>query len=139
MTTAPSEEVTEVLLFPGEEDKVVSEILEQNVEKSQQEPASSVINAVPSSQQVFLTATPRPSETVVPFHPPAVAPRSVVGHSGPSLLSPNVLSSIQRQIPPHFGNQFRPSIIRSQGSTFVALPPKVQPVFDTFLCQQHPG
>lgn len=126
-------------LFQGEVDKVVPEISENVSEKSQQEPASSVVNSAPSTQQVFPAATSRPSETVLSLHAQPVAPRSVLSPASPSFLSPNVLSSIQRQTPPHFGNPFRPSIIRSQGATFVALPPKVQPVFDSFLCQQHPG
>ncbi|KAH9404608.1 hypothetical protein TYRP_000434 [Tyrophagus putrescentiae] len=115
ITTVAPEEVTEVVLFPGEEDSVMPELLEQ----SQQESASA-----PSSE--------------TPSFPPQVAPRNVAGPVNSPQLPPSVLASVHRQIPPYFGNPFRPSIIRSQGAGFVALPPKAQPVFDSFLCQKNP-
>lgn len=132
ITTVAPEEVTEVVLFPGEEDSVMPELLEQ----SQQESASAPVNVVPNAQPPLTPETAQSSET--PSFPPQVAPRNVAGLVNSPQLPPSVLASVHRQTPPYFGNPFRPSIIRSQGAGFVALPPKASPVFDSFLCQKNP-
>ena len=133
ITTVAPVEVTEVVLFPGEEDSVMPELLEQ----SQQESSSAPVNVVPNAQPPLTPETAQSSETL--SFPPQVAPRNVAGPVNSPQLPPSVLASVHRQIPPYFGNPFRPSIIRSQGASFVALPPKAQPVFDSFLCQKNPG
>lgn len=72
----------------------------------------------------------------------------IMGRSSSSISAPNFPHSShpvqqrrvtyhQRHIPAYFGNPFRPAMVRSQDSSFIALPPKEKPTFDSTLCMSQ--